>query len=43
MKELGQALDEMKRDKNIGAVVLTGSEKAFAGNIYLTLTVFYKR
>lgn len=30
MKELGQALHEFNNDKDIGAVVLTGSEKAFA-------------
>jgi len=28
--ELGQALDDMEADENIGAIVLTGSEKAFA-------------
>lgn len=28
--ELGQALDDMESDDNIGAIVLTGSEKAFA-------------
>ncbi len=28
--ELGQALDDMESDKNIGAIVLTGSDKAFA-------------
>lgn len=30
VKELGQALDEMEANAEIGAVVLTGSEKAFA-------------
>lgn len=30
IKELGQALDEMEANVDIGAVVLTGSEKAFA-------------
>ncbi|XP_074597465.1 enoyl-CoA hydratase, short chain 1 [Brevipalpus obovatus] len=30
MTELGHALDELRDDKEIGAVVLTGSEKAFA-------------
>jgi len=30
IKELGQALDEMEANADIGAVVLTGSEKAFA-------------
>lgn len=30
IEELGQALDEMEADDNIGAIVLTGSEKAFA-------------
>ncbi len=28
--ELGRALDDMESDENIGAIVLTGSEKAFA-------------
>jgi enoyl-CoA hydratase len=28
--ELGQALDDMESDENIGAIVLTGSDKAFA-------------
>ncbi|XP_008427966.1 enoyl-CoA hydratase, mitochondrial [Poecilia reticulata] len=30
MKELGQALDAFEADKDIGAVVITGSERAFA-------------
>ena len=30
IEELGQALDEAEADDNIGAIVLTGSEKAFA-------------
>ncbi|XP_062926382.1 enoyl-CoA hydratase, mitochondrial [Mobula hypostoma] len=30
MKELGQALDEFENDPAVGAIVLTGSEKAFA-------------
>jgi enoyl-CoA hydratase len=30
MRELGQALDEFERDEAIGAIVVTGSEKAFA-------------
>ncbi|XP_015782183.1 enoyl-CoA hydratase, mitochondrial [Tetranychus urticae] len=30
IKELSQALNEMEKDKDIGSVVLTGSEKAFA-------------
>ena len=28
--ELGQALDAFEADENIGSIVLTGSEKAFA-------------
>lgn len=31
MKELGQALDAFEADKDVGAVVITGSERAFAG------------
>ena len=30
MRELGQALAEFEADKNIGCIVITGSEKAFA-------------
>merc|ERR1711976_105878 len=30
MKELGEALDHLEGDENIGCIVLTGSEKAFA-------------
>jgi enoyl-CoA hydratase len=30
VRELGQALDAFERDANIGVIVLTGSEKAFA-------------
>uniref|UniRef100_A0A3B5M3E3 Enoyl-CoA hydratase, mitochondrial n=1 Tax=Xiphophorus couchianus TaxID=32473 RepID=A0A3B5M3E3_9TELE len=30
MKELGQALDAFEADKDVGAVVITGSERAFA-------------
>ncbi len=30
MSEIGQALDDLEADDNIGAIVLTGSEKAFA-------------
>lgn len=31
MHELNNALDMFEADKNVGAIVLTGSEKAFAG------------
>ncbi|NP_001089131.1 enoyl-CoA hydratase, short chain, 1, mitochondrial L homeolog [Xenopus laevis] len=31
MTELNQALDTFEEDPNIGAIVITGSEKAFAG------------
>nr|XP_057914318.1 enoyl-CoA hydratase, mitochondrial isoform X1 [Doryrhamphus excisus] len=30
MKELGQALDTLERDRDVGAIVLTGSDRAFA-------------
>ena len=33
MTEIGQSLNEMTADKSISAVVITGSEKAFAGNV----------
>ena len=32
MLELGDALDIFQKDKDIGAIVLTGSERAFAGS-----------
>ena len=31
MRELGEALDDMEADSNIGCIVLTGAGKAFAG------------
>ncbi len=31
MKEVGQALDDFEADGDIGAIVITGSERAFAG------------
>ncbi|KAJ8318112.1 hypothetical protein KUTeg_003203 [Tegillarca granosa] len=31
MSELGQALQELSDDKNIGCIVLTGGDRAFAG------------
>jgi len=31
MGELGQVLDDLESDPNIGCIVLTGSGKAFAG------------
>lgn len=31
MKEVGQALDNFEADGDIGAIVITGSERAFAG------------
>lgn len=33
MFELSDALDAFENDENIGAVLLTGSEKAFAGKL----------
>ena len=42
MRELNNALDEFEKDKNIAAVVITGSEKAFAaGN--KTFSVSYNK
>ena len=32
MAELQDALNDFEKDKNVGAIVITGSEKAFAGN-----------
>lgn len=31
MKEVGQALDSFEADADVGAIVITGSERAFAG------------
>lgn len=31
MKEVGQALDNFEADGGIGAIVITGSDRAFAG------------
>ena len=31
MKEVGQALDQFEQDKDVGCVVLTGGDRAFAG------------
>lgn len=31
MNEVALALDDFEADKNVGAIVVTGSEKAFAG------------
>ena len=36
MKEVGQALDEFEADKDIGCIVLTGGERAFAGKNSIT-------
>lgn len=32
MREVGQALDNFEADSGVGAIVITGSERAFAGN-----------
>lgn len=39
MKELNEALSNYDSDKSIGAIVITGSEKAFAGKYTLTAAV----
>lgn len=31
MKEVGQALDSFEADSGVGAIVITGSDRAFAG------------
>ena len=36
MKEVGQALDEFEADKDVGCIVLTGGERAFAGENHIT-------
>lgn len=37
MKEMESALKDFSKDSDIGCVVLTGSEKAFAGRYVLSL------
>lgn len=32
MREVGQALDNFEADSGVGAIVITGNERAFAGN-----------
>jgi hypothetical protein len=36
MTELGSVLDEFENDDEVATVVLTGSERAFAGNLFHT-------
>lgn len=36
-KEINDALTQYDEDKDIGAIIITGSEKAFAGNAPLSL------
>lgn len=39
MREVSDALDDLEKDKDVGAVIITGSEKAFAaGNLDVKLT-----
>ena len=37
MAELQDALDNFESDSNVGAIVITGSERAFAGNYNVSL------
>lgn len=39
MNDVSNALDLLEADKDVGAIVLTGSERAFAGNC----EVFYRK
>jgi hypothetical protein len=39
-KELNEALSNYDNDKSIGAIIITGSEKAFAGRYMLYLHLF---
>jgi hypothetical protein len=41
MRELSHALDGFEADKTVGAVVITGSEKAFAGLIELSILALF--
>lgn len=40
MMEVGKALDAFETDGEVGAIVITGSEKAFAGVTLSRLSVF---
>lgn len=40
MKEVGQALDILESDPDVGAVIITGSERAFAAGIALFVQCF---
>lgn len=42
MLDLSNALDELESDKAIGAIVLTGSQKAFAGVTWSQLRVIVR-
>lgn len=41
MTEMASALDMFESDPDIGAIVLTGSEKAFAGTQFFCIIIFY--
>ena len=41
MKEVSNALDSMENDSGIGAIVITGSERAFAAGNFLIRHFFY--
>lgn len=41
MREVGQALDNFEADNGIGAIVITGSERAFAGNASFLYMYFF--
>ena len=34
MREVSDAIEALEKDSDVGAVVLTGSEKAFAAGMY---------
>lgn len=38
MKEVGQAMDDFEADGDVGAVVITGSDRAFAGEPVFALS-----
>ena len=40
MTEVSQALKEFDADKSIGCIVLTGMDKAFAGNYVYSLRYY---
>ena len=37
INDVNDALEKFNQDENVGCIVITGSEKAFAGNLFICL------